>query len=391
MKVWQSFSLALKSLALSKMRAILTMLGIIIGVAAVIIIISLGDGIQDYVNESFQGMGANLVAVTIKGRNSSRNIAEEDMYHLAAENADCFSGVSPAVSVYGATVKAGNQTFEDTTVTGVSETYGAIRNAVAETGRFLQYVDVARQRKVCVIGTYLERELFNGDALGKTLKINGMSYQIVGILEEKAGSTSYGDDNQVLIPYPNAMKINGSSQIDTYYFSAVEGQSARAKQMIENRLYRTYEDSDAFFVMTMDEVLNTYNKMAGTIQTVLTAIAAISLLVGGIGIMNIMLVSVTERTREIGIRKAVGARRRDIMGQFVIEAATTSAVGGSIGIIVGIIGSVLIGSAFDIQATPSVKAVAISFVVSVTIGIVFGFLPANKAAKLHPIDALRHE
>jgi putative ABC transport system permease protein len=391
MNVGQSFFLALKSLALSKMRAVLTMLGIIIGVAAVIIIISLGDGIQGYVNESFQGMGANLVAVTVKGRSSSRNITEEDLYHLVEENPDCFSGVSPGVTVYGAKVKAGNQTFEDTTVTGVNEAYRFIRNTPAETGRFLQYVDIARQRKVCVIGTYLLRELYNGDALGKTLKINGESYQVVGVLEEKAGSASYGDDNQVLIPYPNAMKLNGSSQIGSYYFSAVEGQSSRAKQLIENRLYRTYQDSDAYFVMTMDEVLDTYNEMAGMIQTVLTAIAAISLLVGGIGIMNIMLVSVTERTREIGIRKAVGARRRDIMGQFVIEAATTSAVGGSIGIVLGILCSVLVGGAVGIETTPSVRAVAVSFLVSVTIGVVFGFLPANKAAKLHPIDALRHE
>ena len=391
MNISQSFLLALKGLAVSKMRAILTMLGIIIGVAAVIIIISLGDGMRNYVNESFQSMGSNLITATVRGRNSSRAVTTEDMFKLVEDEQDSLTAVSPVVSVNGATVKYGNQTFNDTTVSGVSEDYGLIRSYLTVEGRDLQYIDVARQQNVCVIGSYVLEELFNGDALGKNLKINGHNYRVIGVLEEKAGSTSYGDDNQVLIPYTNAQKLSSNSQVTAYYFSCAEGRSQEAKTAIENRLFRIYEDSDAYFVMTMDEILDIYNEMSGIIQTVLTAIAAISLLVGGIGIMNIMLVSVTERTREIGIRKAVGARQRDIMGQFVIEAATTSAVGGSIGIVVGAVCSVLVGNIFSIQATPSLEAIAIAFLVSVSIGIVFGFLPANKAAKLHPIDALRYE
>ncbi len=388
----KSFILALKSLAVSKMRSVLTMLGIIIGVAAVIIIISLGDGLHAMITDEFNSMGSNMVQAQIMGRGSSREAKVEDMYEVVEKSPEVFAGLSPSVSVMG-TIKIGTDTYA-ATVTGVSEDYDQVKSITLGTGRFLQYIDIDRLQKVCVIGAYLEEEGFGtGNALGQSIYLNGTNYTVVGVMEvtdEEGGATAYSD-SEVLIPYTNATRINGTSTITSYMFSAQEDKSDQAKALVENKLEAIYGDDDSFVVISMSEMMSIMDTINGTIMSVLIAIAGISLLVGGIGIMNIMLVSVTERTREIGIRKSLGAKGRDIRMQFIIEAATTSALGGLIGIVLGISCANVAGGMLGITAAPSLYAISVAFGVSVGVGILFGYLPANKAAALNPIDALRYD
>ena len=387
----QSFVMAIKSLMVSKARALLTMLGIIIGVGAVIVIISLGDGMQNMVNENFESMGTNLIMVGVMGRNSSRSISEEEMFSLAENNTDSIAAVSPVVSCYSK-IKAGSEPLDSTSLSGVSEQYADIKGLELVSGRFLQYADMLEMSKVCVIGSYVSDEYFSGGGLGETLRVSGESYSIVGVLDEKAGYGKGSDDDYVYIPYTNAQRINKSSRVSTYYFSAASPEATdMAKWLIENRLQKTFEDKNAYTIISMSEMLDIMSTIQDTLLSVLVAIAGISLLVGGIGIMNIMLVSVTERTREIGIRKSLGAKQRAIRRQFIIEAGTTSAVGGIIGIILGVSMASVAGNAVGITAVPSVTAITVSFGVSVAVGVIFGYLPANKAAKLNPIDALRYD
>nr|WP_283243587.1 ABC transporter permease [Feifania hominis] len=373
------------------MRSFLTMLGIIIGVASVIVIVSLGQGMAQDVTDTFESMGTNLITVNLVGRGSTRSIGVDEIYTFTEENQQLLSYVTPTVSV-SATMKVDNETLSTTSVTGVGEDFCQIRNYAVSDGRFLQYVDILRRQKVCVIGSYVAQTYFGGDPLGQTVKINGNHYTVIGVLEEKSGSEESSDDDAIFIPYSNATKLSRMSTISNYYFSASsKDHVSEAKTAVEQLLYKAYGDEDSYRVSTQAESIEQLNELTGTIISVLIAIAAISLFVGGIGIMNIMLVSVTERTREIGVRKSLGAKRRDIMRQFVIEAGTTSSVGGILGIVCGIGLSYVAGGLFDMRSEPSFYAVAVAFGVSLAIGVAFGFLPANKAAKLNPIDALRHD
>ena len=413
MNVTQSFKLALKSLRTSKMRAFLTMLGIVIGVGAVIIIISLGNGLTGMVEQQVDKVGINQIYAYNWGRGdgTTMNLDAQQMYDLIDGHPDVFSGVTPWVSG-GTGVRQGSLEFEKTKIYGVSEamyradTGTTLDGDTLARGRYLQYVDVSRRQNVCVIGAYLEQEAFRGDALGKTLTIGGVPYTVVGVMaQELEELREGGSDDVVYIPYENAMEMSGSRTVTLYQVMAVSRDTvAEGKALLQNMLWTFYQDEDAYYIETMLDQVNMINAMMGVAMLVLVAIAAISLLVGGIGIMNIMLVSVTERTREIGIRKSLGARRRDIRRQFIIEAGTTSAMGGIIGILFGClvatgIGSVLGGmlvaqlgtSGITFNATPSLGAILISCGVSVGIGVLFGYLPANKAAKLNPIDALRYE
>ncbi len=392
----QSFQMAIKNILASKMRSILTMLGIIIGVGAVIVIVGLGNGMEIFMTDSFKSMGTNLLTVQLFGRNSTRTATVDDMFEILDANPQLLEGVSPNISVNG-TVKIGNDTASNTAVTGVSETYNHMRSYDIYSGRFLQYIDVSRRLNVCVIGSYLHKEWFLEDSLGKTLKINGIPFTIVGVMAEQAESAKGDADDAVYIPYSVASKM-GNGRISSYYFTVVsEDTVAQSKQAISDSLAKIYGSTDAFFILSMSEILGVMSQMLNMVITVLAAIAAISLVVGGIGIMNIMLVSVSERTREIGIRKALGAKQKTIMQQFVIEAATTSAIGGTIGIGFGYLLSsigtqiITVVSGTEMVVSPSTTAVLGSFAISAFIGIVFGYLPAKKAARLNPIDALRYE
>ena len=413
MNFTQSFKLALKSLRTSKMRAFLTMLGIVIGVAAVIIIISLGNGLTGMVEQQVQKFGVTQIYVYNWGRGDGTTMLldNQKVYDLIDSHPDIFSGVTPWVSG-GQGVRQGSTEFKKTSIFGVSE--AMFRPATGTTldgdtlsrGRYLQYVDVVQRKNVCVIGAYLEKEAFRGDALGKTLTIGGVPYTVIGVLSQTQEIMNEGGGNdKVFIPYENAMQMSGSRSVSLYQVMATSRDTVeKGKALLNDMLWSFYQDEDAYYIQTMLEQVNMINAMMGVAMAVLVAIAAISLLVGGIGIMNIMLVSVTERTREIGIRKSLGAKRRDIRRQFIIEAGTTSAIGGLVGILFGClvamgIGSLLGGmlvaqlgvSGITFNATPTLSAILISFGVSVGIGVLFGYLPANKAAKLNPIDALRYE
>ena len=409
MNFGQSVRLALKSLMTSKMRALLTMLGIIIGVGAVIVITSLGNGMQNMMNEQFEKLGANLVQVQLfMYGGDSRSVDPDDMYELVDKYPQYISGVTPYVSAQLA-VRQGSEDFERTSIYGVGETFLNERGATMSgqnlgKGRFISYIDAARYQNVCVIGAYLEEEAFQGDALGKQLSIGGEHFTVIGVLEKNSDMSEGSGDDIIYLPYTTALRLSGSADASIYMFTSTsKDTAATAKGIIENRLYKTFQSSDYYFVMTSAEMMDAMNAMMGTMMAVLVAIAAISLLVGGIGIMNIMLVSVTERTREIGIRKSLGAKRKDIRGQFIIEAGTTSAIGGVLGILVGIglaslagslIGGMMtssMGGGSTFSAVPNLSSVAVAFGVSVGIGILFGYLPAKKAAALNPIDALRYE
>ncbi len=389
----KTVGLAFSSILSNKLRSFLTMLGIIIGVAAVIILVSIMDGITGKVEDSFESFGMNNITVVITSRGSTRKVEPDDLYKLIDEHPDLFSYCSPKVTI-NANVKSPNSSeLSASSVTGVDETYDEIDKLVTQQGRFLQYVDVDKLLKVCVIGTYYEKEYYgNGKALGQTIKINGEPYTIVGVLEEQADSTEGSSDQCIYVPYTNAAKMSWNRSIGTYTVCIKDANNLDgAKAVLEQKLTEVLGSDDYYSLIATQEILEEMNSITNTLKNALVLIAGISLLVGGIGIMNIMLVSVTERTKEIGIRKSLGAKKKHIMQQFVVEAGTVSGIGGVIGIIVGGISAYAVGTALGITVLPSISSIVVAFSVSVGIGILFGFLPAKNAANLNPIDALRFE
>ena len=387
----QSFKLAMKSIWSNKMRSFLTMLGIIIGVASVIILVSLVNAYMSYMTDSFSSMGTNQITVNMINL-SSRSVSDEEMYEFYSEQGEVFDEISPMVSISGA-IKHGNDSMTSTSITGVSEAYLSIKGWELQYGRNLQYGDMTGRHKVCVIGSYVADELYGSaeNAYGETLKINGYAFTIVGVAAQQEDEMEEGGtDDFVWMPYTRAVKMARNSNINNYVFTVSDlSQATAAKSQIESFLYERFKDEDLYTVTAMSEMLDELNSMIAMVSAGLGGIAGISLLVAGVGVMNIMLVSVTERTREIGIRKALGARKSVIMQQFVIEAAVTSSLGGIIGIILGSVVTSAVGKLAELSATPTPAAVLVSFGVSVGIGLLFGYMPANRAAGLNPIDALR--
>ena len=396
MKIKKSFELAIGSIISNKMRSFLTMLGIIIGVGAVIILVSVMDGVTGQVTDIFESMGTNNMTVNIVPRGGNRIVEADDLYELAEEHPNIVKYVTPNVSLQRCNVKSreSNESLERTTVTGVGEDYDKISSLEVQSGRFLQYTDMSQRSKVAVIGSYVAKELYGGvnNSIGHTIKLNGEPFSVVGVLEEKADSEEGSTDDRVYIPYSRATKMSWMSTITSYTISAADEDSVEAcVKLVESKLYSILQNSNFYTVTAMKEVLDEVSSITDTLKMALVCIAGISLLVGGIGIMNIMLVTVTERTREIGIRKALGAKRINILQQFVIEAGTVSGLGGILGIIFGCVFSSFVGKLLNITVLPSVSAVMLAFGVSVAIGIGFGYLPASKASKLNPIDALRYD
>lgn len=390
----QSFKLAIRSIWGNKMRSFLTMLGIIIGVAAVIILVSLVNGYMGSVVESFASMGVNQINVNVTNL-SSRSLDVDEMYAFYDGHTDLFDGLSPNVTV-STTIKHGDDSLTSTSVAGRSEQYLEIKDYKLEQGRNLSYADIAARQKVCVIGAYVAQELYGGaeKALEETLKVGGYAFKIVGVVEaqDEDDLEQGGTDDFVWLPYSVAVKMSRNANISSYTFTIIDTTKAEeCKTQIENYLYEIFKDDDLYRVTAMSEMLDSLNEQIAMMSGMLGGIAGISLLVAGVGVMNIMLVSVTERTREIGIRKSLGADKSVIMRQFVIEAAVTSSLGGLIGILIGCVATTAVGAAVGINATPTPAAIIISFSVSVGIGLLFGYMPASRAANLNPIDALRSE
>ena len=396
MSILESLELALKNIVASKTRTVLTMLGIIIGVAAVIVIVGLGNGLEGYITDSFSDMGTDTLTVTVMSRGSTRSLDAEDMYALVEENSQYLDLCSPTVSMSGY-VKIGSETVSTTSSLGVSEDYLEIAGVSVASGRGLQYSDMATRAKVCVIGAYLNQAYYGGSAVGQTLRVGGQSLEIVGVLEQQDEDLEEGgSDDCLYLPYTTAERISGEASTYTITMRD-ENYIDESVAALEASLYAVFASDDYYTVTSMAEMLETMTSMINILVGVLAGIAAISLVVGGIGIMNIMLVSVTERTREIGIRKSLGAKERYIMQQFVIEAAATSALGGIIGILLGdglsLAATSVIARVMEesLTVSPTIGAVLLAFGISVGIGILFGYLPAKKAAQLNPIDALHYD
>lgn len=375
------------------MRSFLTMLGIIIGVASVIILVSLVNAYMSYMTDSFASLGTNQITVNMTNL-PSRSVSVDEMFEFYEANTEVFDNMSPTVSVNG-TVKHGNDSMSGTSIAGVSEDYLDIKDWELEYGRDIQYSDVISRQKVCVIGSYVAEELYGSaeKAYEETIKVNGYAFKIVGIVKQQEDKMDDGGSDDFLwMPYSQAVKMARNANVNNYTFTITDLTNASADtKLIEDFLYEKFKNEDLYNVMAMSEMLDSLNSMIAMVSAGLGGIAGISLLVAGVGVMNIMLVSVTERTREIGIRKALGAKRSVIMQQFVIEAAVTSSLGGIIGILLGSVATSAVGMAAGLNATPTPSAIIISFSVSVGIGLLFGYMPASRAAKLNPIDALRSE
>ena len=380
----------------------LTMLGIIIGVMAVIVIVGLGNGMTQSMRDSFSALGTNALSIQVWGY-GSRTASVEDVYKIADKNKELISAVSPQIDFSNNTPKVGTTTYRyGTSVYGVDEHYAEMKNYTLAQGRGLQYMDIKDNKQVCIIGDYLNRAAYGGNAVGQTIKLGAYKFRIVGVLNAKVTDKNMqqgSDDDCIYLPYTTAMRL--SSQSSAKNFVAImkdESRANEAKAVVESGLYDLLKSDNAYYIYSASEWLEEMNEMINMVIIILTGIASISLLVGGIGIMNIMLVSVTERTREIGIRKALGAKERVILSQFVVEAATTSALGGVLGIVLGYIVSMaanrilpMISSDIDVTVSPSFNSIVVAFGISVGIGVLFGYLPAKRAARLNPIEALRYD
>ncbi len=397
----ETFRQAIQNVWSNKLRTFLTMLGIIIGVMAVIVIVGLGNGMTQSMRDSFSAMGTNTLSINIWGY-GSRTVTVEDVYAIGTKNPDLIRSISPQIDFSSNTPKVGTTTYRYSTVAGVDENFTSMKNYTVAQGRGLQYMDMKDNKQVCVIGDYLNRVAYGGRGVGQTIKLGPYKFRIVGVLNAKVNNTSMqqgSDDDCIYLPYTIAMRLSNTAMASSYIaIMSDESKANEAKAVVEAYLTDLFKSDSAFYVYSASEWLEEMNNMINMVIVILTGIASISLLVGGIGIMNIMLVSVTERTREIGIRKALGAKERVILSQFVVEAATTSALGGVLGIVLGYIVSMaanhvlpMISSDIDVTVSPSFNSIAVAFGISVFIGVLFGYLPAKRAARLNPIEALRYD
>ncbi len=406
MNITNLFRIAIRALFRNKMRAFLTMLGIIIGVASVIAMLAIGEGSKRSITEEMSSMGTNLVMIMPNfqrrggvslGASSSMALKYSDVTTIRNEAAS-ISAVSPAVNANGQVIY-GNQNTQ-TTIYGVSEEFLGIRKLEIESGRIFNETEVRSMAKVCILGQTVVENLFgtDKDPVGLSIRVKNLPFEIIGVLKDKGESGMGQDqDDMILAPYTTVQRrLAAIDYINGIYCSAMsEEKSAAAIEEVEEILRRTHKlketDENDFRVMSQSELLETVSSVTNIMKLLLGAIAGISLLVGGIGIMNIMLVSVTERTREIGLRMSIGGRGKDILWQFLVESMMLSIAGGIFGIISGYLIAKLAGTLLDMPPVVATSSVLLAFAVCFVIGVFFGWYPARKAASLNPIDALRYE
>lgn len=405
MNLSESFVTALGALFANKLRALLTMLGIIIGVAAVITMIAIGEGAQKAVTERIQALGSNLLfispgaqrggGVTVIQTGTSVRLRNADA-EVIGENVAAVEAVVPEFS-RNTQVKYQNRNW-NTRIVGTVPEYEYVRNFSAVEGRYFTHSEERAYSKVCVIGGIVAENLF-GDAnpIGKSIRIAGQTFEVIGILESKGQSGFQNPDDQIIVPLSTAQRrifgVDYLGQITAKV--ADDGRMDEAFFEIERVLRREHklrnEQDNDFSIRNQADIITTFQETQQTFTFLLAGIAAVSLLVGGIGIMNIMIVSVTERTKEIGIRKAIGARKQDVLLQFLIESVVMSIVGGLMGIAIGVTGSLVLSSYGNLPSSISLQAIIMSFVFAAFVGIFFGLYPAWKAAESNVIDALRYE
>jgi len=404
MKFWQIFRIALSALKTNKTRSLLTMLGVIIGVASVITLLAIGSGLKNFISQQFQAMGSNLVYVipgklTQKGDSYSFSqeaaffdfkFTAQDLTRIKREVEEA-EAVVPMIRT-AAQIKYRRQE-KTVLVIGTTSQYSSVRNTKTVQGRFFKENEVASAKKVVVLGNEIAKELFlEDDPLHQEVTLDNFRFKVIGVAEKKgqgSGGIGFNIDELVYLPLQTAEKIFNQEKYNAIIIKAPSSQDIEKIKKETEKVLTTRLDEDEFTVADQRELLATIGNILAVFSIALGGIAAISLLVGGIGIMNIMLVSVTERTHEIGLRKAVGATPRNIMTQFLVEAVVLSVSGGVIGIFFSLIASFVLNKFFP--TTVTLWSIIVAFFVSVVIGIIFGVGPAAKAAKLNPIDALRYE
>ena len=396
MNFTESFRIALRALSANKARSMLTMLGVIIGVAAVILLVGIGTGVQDEVTGSLEGLGSNLLFVVPGQYSASMETGGPPSRYFTLDDADMLrrrvEGASAVVPVMQAssTIKAGNRTLRVIVAGGTEQGSEVFTSELAD-GRDYRRSEVQAASRVIALGYRAATELFpNQDPLGKQVTLNGQRFTVIGHYKSQGGGLAGDQDLQVQIPITTAQKLFGDSDISTI---VVKAGNPDEVDLVRGEIKRALKPTfgDEFTVFSQEQTLGILSDLLGMLTYMLAGIAGISLLVGGIGIMNIMLVSVSERTREIGIRKAVGARTYDILSQFVIEAVGLSVLGGLIGIAVGWGGAALIEAVSPVPTNVTPWAVAMSFFFALAVGVFFGVYPAWKASQLDPIEALRYE
>jgi putative ABC transport system permease protein len=395
MTILELVRLALSRLRRARVRAALTMLGVIIGVASVVGLVSVGRGTTARITQQLSSLGTNLLTISPSGRSADSTLTLDDATAITALPG--LAAVAPEIQTHG-TVATSATNATTTSIVGTSAAYAQVRAYDVWQGTFLSQVDVDRSLRSVVLGASVASNLGLGaEAVGTNVSIDGLPFQVIGILQPKGGSGFNDPDDQVLIPLGTATRyLVGGNGVRAIGVSVADGVDMQAMKDSIAELLRVRHgigasDTDDFGIFDQTQLLQAATTISGTLSLLLGGIASIALVVGGIGIMNIMLVSVRERTREIGIRKALGARRRDILSQFLIEAVTLSLVGGAIGIAAGLVVSAVIGrlAGWGFIFDPTTLAVATAF--SLAVGVVFGVWPARQAARLDPVVALRYE
>lgn len=392
----ETINSAFTAILANKLRSFLTILGIVIGVTSVILLISLVTGLKTYITSQIQGLGSNLLFVIpgrIGGARSPGGVQANRLVYSDAVNLrnklTSEAEVSAAIQ-RNATLKFGNKNDKGVAVFGVEANYTKVIAIKISEGRFFKESESQSAKKVAVIGQTVKNNLFGGGkVMEQTIDVAGHKYTIIGTVSARGSTFGIDFDNSIYIPFTTAQKQFGIDRLNTIYISANSAKDVLDVQKKATTLLKKRLSEDEFTVQTQEQTLSTISQITGVLTLALGGVAAISLIVGGIGIMNIMLVSVTERTREIGLRKAVGARPKDIRNQFLIEAVTLSALGGIIGIILGIGISLIIGRFFT--TTVPLWSVGLSFGFAMLVGVIFGVAPAIRAARLDPITALRYE